>query len=279
MAAEPRLAATVLLLRDREPDFEVFMLRRSLQASFMPGAYVYPGGQVDLEDGRAAEVCPELNHERLADRFGLTAEVTLAILVAGVRECFEEAGVLVAHGASLSEDTTRARLGRERTRVHSGELRLVDLARDLDLLLAVDRFRLFAHWITPDIESKRFDTYFLVTRHPEGQVPLHDHHETVASTWIRPAEALHKHQRGEFSLAPPTFRTLQRLSEFHSAQDVLDQALDSPVPPIEPRLQVIDGAPTLLLPGDSAYGPGGAASWEGATRVVLRDGAWSAETR
>ena len=45
-----RPAATVIIVRDAEPQYEIFMLRRTHQAAFAGGMYVFPGGRVDEED-------------------------------------------------------------------------------------------------------------------------------------------------------------------------------------------------------------------------------------
>jgi hypothetical protein len=202
-----------------------------------------------------------------------------ALLVAGIRESFEEVGVLVADavdGSPLDTPERRARLAAARTRMHGGELRLVDLAREEGLRLRIDRVRLFAHWITPEGEAQRFDTYFLVTRHPEGQRPLHDAHETIDSEWVVPAEGLDRHRRNEFVLPPPTFRTLEMLSGYADAESVLEAARTLPIPPVQPRIRSHDGNLTLLLPGDPLYPA--EQGIEGPTRIVLRDGAWRSES-
>ncbi len=277
-AARARLAATVILLRDRpEGGFEVFMVQRSHQASFMPGAFVYPGGQVDLDDGSAAAaaVCAPFDAPGMAARLGRSPELARALLVAGVRECFEEIGVLLARGAALGTQRGRAALARERVRVHRGERRLVQVARDLDLELALDGMRVFAHWITPAAQPKRFDTYFMVTRHPDDQEPLHDAGETIASTWITPSEALERHARIDFPLWPPTFSTLEQLRDYESAAAVIEAAPRLPLPAIEPRMEWVDGTPTMLLPGDPLYPPRSDAAGDGApTRVAFEEGRW-----
>lgn len=274
--ADARLSATVLLLRDRVAGgLELFMVRRALQASFMPGAYVFPGGQVDLADGQAESICAPVDWGALGKRLGLTARVVQAVLVAGVRECFEEAGVLLAHGPALANAAGWADLAAERFAVRAGRRRLLDLAQEQGLSLAVDRCAVFAHWITPAAQAKRFDTYFLVVPHPAGQDPLHDKSETIASTWIAPREALERHQQREFPLAPPTFYTLGELSAYTSTQEVLEAAPQRALPALEPRMELLAGESTMLFPGDPRYPPvrdRGLIS--GPTRLVLKDECW-----
>jgi 8-oxo-dGTP pyrophosphatase MutT (NUDIX family) len=273
----PRLSATVLLLRDRSPaeGFEIFMVRRSLRASFMPGAYVFPGGAVDPADGAAEAVCAPIDAAALGARLGRTPEAARAILVAGIRECFEEAGVLLAHGAALASPAARRRLQSERDRVYSGERSLLDLAMEHHLSLALDRFEVFAHWITPAAEPKRFDTYFLVARHPQGQEPLHDRSETIDSTWVTPRRALELHAERSFPLAPPTFVTLHVLCAYASAREVLEAAPSLALPALEPRRVDLDGEIVFLLPGDPLYPPvHDQGLTEGPTRLLLQRDRW-----
>ncbi len=271
-AAAP-LSATVILLRDRPGGgFELFMVQRGFDATFMPGAFVFPGGRVDRGDGDAGRFCAPFDEERLGNRLRMEPVAVRSLLVAGVRECFEEAGVLLAHGSAESGALCSA----ERRAVHGGERRLVDLASDYGLRLAIDRLEPFAHWITPAQRSKRFDAFFLVARHPEGQRALHDRSETVASLWTTPGEALARHRRRDFPLAPPTFRTLEELAAYSDAAAVIDAAPHRPLPAVEPRMRIIGGELTMLLPGDPLYPPEvdegvGAGT---PTRIVSRGGCW-----
>jgi 8-oxo-dGTP pyrophosphatase MutT (NUDIX family) len=65
--ATPRPAAGIVLLRrggkHNERDLEVLMLKRTEEARFMPGVWVFPGGSVDPEDGEG-----EASHRACAVR-------------------------------------------------------------------------------------------------------------------------------------------------------------------------------------------------------------------
>ena len=192
----PRDAATVMLLRDGPDGVEVFMMRRTLNAAFVGGFYVFPGGAVDAAD-RAAEVeasCVGLTDADASEQLSIPSG-GLAFWVAAVRECFEEAGVLLAAGADgtlvhFADDRSEHRFEAHRRAVHAGERRLIDICADEGLRLAVGDIEYVSHWITPVGEPRRFDTRFFVARAPIGQEPLHDDHETIASLWVRPADAL-----------------------------------------------------------------------------------------
>lgn len=245
-AAVPvRPAATVMLIRDGDAGLEVFMLRRTGTAAFARHAYVFPGGRVDHADHAAGlePVCDESDAVASA-RLGLESG-GLAWLVAAVRECFEEAGVLLARAGGSTEpidfDTPalQDRFAAARHAVHGGSLSLAELCADHGLRLLTDRIHLVDHWITPVGESRRFDTRFFLTRAPAGQEPLHDELETVASVWVRPVDALDRARAGEWRMLPPTTTTLRALSGLPDTEAAVAWAETVGVPvPILPRLVV-----------------------------------------
>lgn len=207
----PRPAATILLLRDAPQGLEVLMTRRSEQASFAPGAYVFPGGALDAADqGDTAQRLSRARASQSAEQRAFT--------VAAIREAFEELGILLAH---LPDD----RLARQ---AHLDQL---SRERDADFLaqieaqgmqLAVDQVWWLCHWITDPDLPKRFDARFFVARMPADQEPVADEGETFEPVWISPADALRRHEEGRFSMIFPTIRTLRRLAMFPTSQSVLD---------------------------------------------------------
>ena len=260
-AAVPvRDAATVMLVRDAPAGgIEVFMLRRNLDSDFVGGAYVFPGGAVDPED-----------HDDLgpwrAGRDDAAASATLGVRagglaywVAAVRECFEEAGVLLAYDRSgsmvrVEDPEARARFDAHRRAVDRGQRRLGQVCEAEGLVLALDGMSYFSRWITPVGPPRRYDTRFFVAAAPEGQVPLHDDRETIESLWITPAEALDRNAAGGFELILPTMRSLVAIDRFATAAELLDHAaaIDE-VPPILPRIVSDEGGLRIVLPGDPAY--------------------------
>jgi 8-oxo-dGTP pyrophosphatase MutT (NUDIX family) len=249
-----RPAATVMLLRDADdgaPGIEVFMLRRTGAAAFGAGMYVFPGGRVDEVDGDAdmAGRCRGLDDEEASARLGLR-QGGLAYWVAAVRECFEEAGVLLADrrdGGPLE-----LREG-DRHAVHAGEMTLADLCRRDDLVLDLSTTHYVAHWVTPVGERRRFDTRFFVSAAPADQEPLHDDQETVESRWVRPSSALAMQDAGELMMMPPTVANLRFLEPHRSVGSALAAAASLPPPErIEPRLRR-DAAGKVVgiaMPGD-----------------------------
>jgi 8-oxo-dGTP pyrophosphatase MutT (NUDIX family) len=266
-----RDAATVMLVRDGEGGageggLEVFMLRRNLRSDFVGGAYVFPGGGVDEADRHAdlEAVCEGRRDEECSRHLELDPPVGgLAYWVAAVREAFEEAGVLLAYGpdgelVDLRDEALAARFAEHRRAVDCGERRLVEVCAEEGLRLAVDGMHYFSHWITPEGPTRRYDTRFFVGRAPRWQQPLHDDRETVASCWIRPADALARHEAGEFDMIFPTIRSLEAIGRFDAADDLVAAAaaIES-VPALLPRIVADGDGMRILLPGDRGYDEGG----------------------
>jgi 8-oxo-dGTP pyrophosphatase MutT (NUDIX family) len=253
-------AATVMLVRDGADGLEVFMLRRNLESDFVGGAYVFPGGAVDPHDGGPdVEGVVRGRTDRAASQLlGLPAG-GLAFWVAAIRECFEEAGLLLAAGrdgklVDLDDPLANERFVPLRRAVDSGALRLVELCAMESLELAADSMHYFSRWITPLGAPRRYDTRFFVAHAPELQTPLHDDREVIANLWIRPGDALALHDAGEFELIFPTVRSLEALDRFDTAEAVVSHAasldrVDAVLPTV-----VEDGhGLRIVLPGDEVY--------------------------
>jgi 8-oxo-dGTP pyrophosphatase MutT (NUDIX family) len=278
----PRLASTVLLLRDSGSGPEVFMVRRHEGTAFMAGAHVFPGGAVDALDRDADDAwCDGLMHaaQQVSE---LPWREAVAHHVAAARELFEEAGVLLArdaHGAfvPLAGRDAQTRFARYRRAVHSGELRLRTILEREQLRLALDALIHFAHWVTPPVDTRRFDTRFFMTRVPPHQVPAHDERETTDGTWLSAASAIAGARAGEIALPPPTWTTLREVEPFASVDEGLAWARRRQVVRREPRVFEEDGRRVLVVPGDPLHpdrAPDGPLS---ETRFVLVDGRWVAE--
>lgn len=255
-----RPAATTLIVRDGPSGLDVLMVKRSLQASFMPGAYVFPGGAVDTADGAPAALaaCDE-DPAALALRIGSVTGVgdqAGAYTVAALRECFEECGLWLGAPDAISADWSALR-----ARLHAGAA-LHDLAADAGARLHTRGLQPWAHWITPAGVPKRFDTLFFVALAPRGQTPSVDAGETTTLEWVHPPAALVAQSRGDFQMEFATVAVMRTLVPHatQAAQALLQHAaaLD-PFPAVLPRLQLderghIRGA---LLPGQPGYDTAG----------------------
>jgi 8-oxo-dGTP pyrophosphatase MutT (NUDIX family) len=253
-------AATVMLVRDGSAGLEVFMLRRNLNSDFVGGAYVFPGGAVDPEDGLPAveALCEGRSDVDTSAFLGLESG-GLAFWVAAIRESFEEAGVLLAYDRDgdiihLDDPASTQRFRGHREEVDQSRRRLLDVCHDEGLLLAVDQMYYFSNWITPEGAPRRYDTRFFVAAAPAGQTPLEDGVETIAHLWVTPAEALARNRAGEFELIFPTIRSLEAIGRFDSADQLLDAAAHiTNVPAILPRIISEEGGFRIVLPGDGEY--------------------------
>ena len=260
-----RAAATVMLVRDHPINgLEVFMLQRTLAAVFAKGMYVFPGGRVDANDNeeQLEAICDGLDDEEASALLGIP-NGGLSYWVAAIRECFEEAGVLLARPTSSNElirfDTDTAlqnRFNAARHEIHDGKMSLVELCSTENLRLVTDNIHYVSHWITPLGEPRRFDTRFFIARAPEAQEPLHDDNETIASLWVSPIEALDRHARGDLAMIPPTTSNLQFLAPHGTTTDALNAAKKIGTPTaILPKLKTdADGKVIgIAMPGDADY--------------------------
>jgi 8-oxo-dGTP pyrophosphatase MutT (NUDIX family) len=255
-----RDAATVMLVRDGAAGLEVFMLQRTLNAVFVGGHYVFPGGAVDDadRDPSVAEYCDGLTDATASELLNVPSG-GLAYWVAAVRECFEEAGVLVAAtsaGATIDFDDpdTARRFEAYRRAIHRGDIRLIELCEREGLHLALGGIYYLSHWITPVGEPRRFSTRFFVAQAPPGQEPLHDDSETIASQWIRPAAALALARTGGFQLISPTIKHLEYLAAFDTTEGVLCDASAVRSPPtVMPRMRQSGEELEVDMPGEPGY--------------------------
>ncbi len=235
-----RPAATVLLLRDTSEGPEVLMSRRSATASFAPGAYVFPGGGIDGADAQA---------HALAARRPTQAEERLTQAIAAIRESFEELGVLLARHADGRPADAADVAALDRQAPFAAQ------CAQRGLVLAADEVFVFAHWITDRDLPRRFDVPFLVARMPPGQEPVADETEQFEPVWVRPADALARHQAGQFFLIFPTIRTLERLAKFASVDAVLAAcATEQPLWTSCPRGGLQRGAEVRYMEHEMQYG-------------------------
>lgn len=234
-----RPAATVMLLRDAGGrGIEVLMVRRAVGAAFAGGRYVFPGGAVDDADGapEIAALVSGLDDAAASTRLGLPSG-GLAYWVAAIRECFEEAGLLLAHSADRGRVIPA--IDGDRWAVHRGELSMTELCRRHGLLLDGEALRYVSHWVTPVGEvARRFDTRFFLAAAPTGQEGRHDEAELVDSRWVVPADALAAADRGELVLMHPTEANLRFIAGCTTVAEALAHAdAAGPPPRIEPRIR------------------------------------------
>lgn len=228
---EPRDAATVCLLRDRPTGLEVFMLRRPDTMRFAPGVHVFPGGAVEDDDARVP-VAVGADWSALGVRAATDRPV--ALVAAAVRETFEECGVLLAGPRRGHRAPSSDVLAREHVELCEGRVGFAELLTRYALVLDPSLLPLMSHWITPEVESRRFDTRFFTAALPPGQQASATGPEATGSDWHSPALALAAHAAGEFPMWPPTVATLQWLATLPDVASALPAARDAVVRPVMP---------------------------------------------
>jgi 8-oxo-dGTP pyrophosphatase MutT (NUDIX family) len=251
----PRPAATVLLLRpsttgDAASPLEVFMVVRHHQIDSFSGALVFPGGKLEEADGD-----PRLRaHCGGADRLG---DAELKFRVAGVREAFEECGILLARKPGQRALVGAADLkgieARWRTKLAKDEANIVDLVEAEGLELATDLMTPYAHWITPTFVPKRFDTWFFLAEAPEDQVALHDGSESVDSVWIGAQAAIDEAAAGRRTLVHATLKNLELLAEGRTVVGALSQASERKIVTVQPWVETREGKRFLHIPEGAGY--------------------------
>lgn len=288
--ALPRPAATVVLLRPGPTgDLEVLLTRRKESLAFFGGAYVFPGGRIDSADLLAADALGPDNFPNQLARMhptpgtSLEPREALAFYVGAIRELFEEVGVLLARRRDGSPATLDAHtLEILRSTLGHDDRSFLELLQTHDLWPAVERLVPWAHWVTPSVEVKRYDTRFFVALLPEGQEAHVNAEEATELLWISPNQALLQAHEKELVLPPPTVRNLEDLAIAPTPAAAWELSQVRRIAAIMPK--IVAGEPaTILLPWDPdfASAPGEALPMDtphpmagGPSRLVLEDGVW-----
>lgn len=224
--AKPVLAATILPLRDFKGELQVFMQQRSFDASFVGGAYVFPGGKVDASDSQfplsALKLPSKVDGDILFQK--PNAQVSA---IAALRECFEEARLLLAYEENktilcFDENTKLNEYEVLRSQLNAHQLSFETLCETKKLQLALDQLSFLGHWITPASSPQRFDTLFFACIAPPLQEGIHDDYESIHSVWWTAQEALERCKQGEIQLISPTVKSLEHLNKFECAQDFME---------------------------------------------------------
>ena len=250
----PRHAATVVLLRDASRGgVEAYLLRRVGTLAFAAGMYVFPGGGVDSEDARTEIGWVGPAPEEWSVALRADAPLARALVCAAVRETFEESGVLLA-GPSPTKVADVSDLAWERDRValEQHKAHLAGLLAHRGLMLRADLLRPWAHWVTPEVEPRRYDTRFFVAALPAGQTTREVGGEADRAVWLAPQEALDRLRRGELTMLPPTAFTLAELTAYPNVAAVVAAAQRRDIAPVLPRIVVSGDEAHLLLPHDDA---------------------------
>lgn len=246
-APHPVPAATILMLRDGPSGLEAFMVVRHHQIDFASGALVFPGGKVDEGDFNVRAFCHGVDN---------LDDTTVALMAGALREAFEECGILLARPKGSDELISGERLeqlSHYRDRLHQGELSLVSFLENESLILACDQLQHFAHWITPDMMPKRFDTHFYLAAAPEDHLALHDGHESVDSVWISPSDAIKGAKDKTYTIIFPTLMNIEMLGESTTVDEAIKMAAERTIVTVLPVVEKREDGNYLCIPEEAGY--------------------------
>lgn len=248
LPAQTRDAATIAVLRDGDDGVEAYLMRRQSTMKFAPGVYVFPGGKVQDSD-RVLDAWVGPSPDDWGARFGCDADTARGLVVAAVRETFEESGILLAghDDDTVVADTSAPDMQAARKALDIGEIGFAEFLGEQDLVLRADLLGAWSHWITPEFEPRRYDTRFFVAALPEGQVVGELPGEADHAAWVPVMKALAAVENGEAAMLPPTIQTCQEVVQ-HSAAGIIAAAAARAVQPIAPRIVEIDGRMFLENP-------------------------------
>lgn len=244
--ATPVPSATILMLRDGEKGLEVFMVVRHHQIDFASGALVFPGGKVEEADQRVRAHCTGADSD----------DIKMALQVASIREAFEECGILLAR--TPGEDTVVSasrlkELEHYRHPLSQGEVTIEEFLEQEDLILACDLLVPFAHWITPEMMPKRFDTHFYLAAAPSHHLAVHDGHESVDSVWISPDDAVEGAESGQYTIIFPTLLNIQMLGESGTVAEAMEMAARREIVSVLPWTEQRADGNYLCIPANAGY--------------------------
>ena len=266
MYATPTDAATVMLLRPCRDaavkDIEVLMVLRNRKSRFVPGYHVYPGGILDAEDfepgierfcrgidrKQAFEILPDMSRP----------EKALGAWVAGIRETFEEVGMLIAERKDGSPVTIRTDEEKKlfcgyRRALNKGEIKFSRMLEIEELFLPLDRLCYFSHWITPEPLPLRYDVRFFLAEAPAGQAAIHDGMELMEHIWLTPSRALEEYEKGKIGMVLPQIMTLEEISRFRTVEAAVASAKARRVPANLTKIKRINDEDVEVMPDGTVF--------------------------
>lgn len=247
-----RFAATILLVRDAAEGLEVFMVVRHHEIDFASGALVFPGGSVDPDDQVIASDPALYLSQPDWD------QAALGLRIAAVRETFEETGILLARpfgsDAIIPAQHALRIEAAHRAALSEGKIAFSQVLKAEKLVLALDWLVPFAHWITPVVMPKRFDTHFFLATAPPDQLGAHDGQESVESIWVTPQRAVEGGKLGTYKLVFATDRNLVKLGRYPTVAAALEAARQRRIVTVTPEVQKREGGRRLRLPPEADYG-------------------------
>jgi 8-oxo-dGTP pyrophosphatase MutT (NUDIX family) len=248
--AEPRDAATVVLLRRGADGPEVYLLRRQGSMEFAGGMCVFPGGGVDPRDFDHTVAWAGPTPQEWAERLGVDEARARALVCAAVRETFEESGVLLAGESadSVIADTTGDDWEADRVALEARELAMTEFLDRRGLVLRTDLLGAWSGWLTPVFEPKRYRTWFFVAELPEGQLTRDVSTESDHVVWLPAIRAVEQAEAGEILMLPPTYITSLDVAQHADPAAVLHESTRRVVEMFCPAVEAEGEGYTLSRP-------------------------------
>jgi 8-oxo-dGTP pyrophosphatase MutT (NUDIX family) len=252
--AEPRDAATVVLVRSGDEGIELYLLRRHVSMEFAGGMCVFPGGGVDPRDFDHTVAWAGPSPAEWAERLGTDEAKARALVCAAVRETFEESGVLLAGESadSVVADTTGEDWEADRVALEKRELALTEFLDRRGLVLRTDLLGAWSGWLTPVFEPRRYRTWFFVAELPEGQRTRDVSTESDQVVWLPALRAVEQAEARDILMLPPTYITSLDVARFADPQAAVDAAADRRIEMFCPAVEEDPrGGFTLTRPPDA----------------------------
>lgn len=208
------------------------MVERAEGMAFAAGALVFPGGRIDTAD------------RELAHKLGVDPHA-----IAAIRETIEETAIPVGLDPIPDRETTM-RLQEKLVADHPLEAALAAVSCSIDARALTP----FARWVPKFHAVRRFDTLFFVAEAPDAEwEPQVVEGECAGASWLAASEVLERDRRGEARLIFPTRRTLERLAQHHSYDEIRADALAHRIEPVTPWVEERDGERFITIPSDLGF--------------------------
>jgi 8-oxo-dGTP pyrophosphatase MutT (NUDIX family) len=241
-----RDAATIVVVRDGDEGIEAYLMRRQTSMAFAAGMYVFPGGGLSASDVEHEVPWAGPDADEWGARFRCAPALAKGLVVAAVRETFEETGILLAgpDADSVVSDTSDPQMQAARLSLDAGELSFAEFLTVHDLVLRADLLGAWAHWITPEFEPRRYDTRFFVAALPDGQRVGEMSRESDHAAWVPLSRVLAAVEEGQAAMMPPTIAACREVAA-HTAATVVAASDGREFATVLPRLVLVDGQPYL----------------------------------
>ncbi|MBY9017990.1 MAG: hypothetical protein KGD66_04070 [Candidatus Lokiarchaeota archaeon] len=237
MPIEPKLAATVILLRERTPDlesdddceFEVFMAKRHENARFMSEHHVFPGGSIDEQDSTKESRARLVGiNENIINNLKEICNDPSNLWIIATRELFEEAGILIAtnkSGNSLGKiENKPKKLKKYQKKLQKNRITMTDVLTKENLYYSASNLKYFGRFITPELSPIRFDTQFFLCKFPLNQNINLFYDELTESLWGSPRQLIKNFKKKQIKLIFPQYSTLKRLKKFKTIQELFENS-------------------------------------------------------